>query len=232
MKRCCKIWHKNFEMKLNKMKVVRLPTLSDSEVFSISDLDSHVARICLLILVSLLWWIPWMCNRVWCDKQWNCEHLQVCCCSDCNVQCMGSDWKVHSNCKMAKVGAPEAANGIKSCTFLACASISLYCKIWRAGMDDIAHILVGVIKWLSHRVRHDCGAKRLQGESAKHSNKSIAIAYRCFMIQPVMFINVEKFASLWCCVGARTKCVGKLVGVVSYWRYICRGCTWLVVVNR
>jgi len=33
-------------------------------------------------------------------------------------------------------------------------------------------------------------------------------------------------------VGTRTKCLGKLVGVVSSWRYLCWCDTWLVVVNR
>jgi len=98
---------------------------------------------------------------------WYFQFFQVCSCVNCYVQCVWSDWKIHSTLAIPEVGVQNNAHRSHCLSPFVCASILFYCKVWHTGLDDNADILSGVIQWLPHCLCSHCSTRRLQGGFVK-----------------------------------------------------------------
>lgn len=143
--------------------------------------------------------------------------FQVCSSANCNVQCLGSDRKIHSTHKMCKVGVPKVSDDINSGSFRTCASILLHSKVCWPRLDDFLNVILGFIPWLPHCVCYDFRTKRLQGAWHYLLNVVVVTNYiyiyiciwRCVLKCVIAFLflffwcrgrNKMRWETCWCCV--------------------------------
>ena len=91
------------------------------------------------------------------------HQCQVCRRTIRDVQCGGSDWKIHSAREVPETGVEKGTNDRDPFPVLARPGILFHSQVRRPRLDDNTYVLLGPNKRLSHRLcTHFC-AKGIQG---------------------------------------------------------------------